>query len=165
MAFRDLLPWRRDEGRLVRRGEEHPLAALHREMNRMFEDFLRGAGLPFAGPSARADFVPSVDVRETDEAIVVTAELPGMSDDDITVELTDDGLTLSGEKRTETTEEREGYCHGERTFGTFQRFIPIPAAVLGEKATAEFASGILTVTLPKAPDEQAKRRKIDITTG
>jgi len=164
MAFRDLIPWRREEGRLVRRGEEHPLAALHREMNRLFDGFFRGGELPFAAPWGRGGFVPSVDVRETDTAVVVTAELPGLSEEDITVELTDEGLTISGEKKTQETEEREGYTRTERSFGSFQRFVAIPVKVEEGNATAEFKRGVLTVTLPKAAEEQAKRKKIDIKT-
>ena len=82
----------------------------------------------------------------------------------VVIELTDDGVTVSGEKKTEATEEREGYTRSERSFGSFQRFIPIPVKIQGEKATAEFQHGVLTVRLPKAPEEQAKRKKITIKT-
>ena len=163
MALRDLIPWRRDGGRIVRGRGEHPLAALHREMNRLFEDFFHGVDFPLSGAFGRPGaFAPRVDVRETDTAVVVTAELPGLSDDDIHVELTDEGLTLRGEKRTEAKEEREDYFRSERSFGSFQRFIPVPVQVQDEKATAEFQKGILTVTLPKVAEAQAKRKKIQI---
>lgn len=164
MAFRDLIPWRRGEGPLVRRSEAHPLEALHREMNRLFDDFFRGGEFPLAGVFGRGGFVPSVDVRETDKAVVVTAELPGMSEGDIAVELSDEGLSIRGEKKSEEAEERQGYYRSERTYGSFQRFIPLPVEIQEEQAEAEFAKGVLTVTLPKAPEVQAKRKKIDIKT-
>jgi len=165
MPIRDLIPWRREGRGLVRGGEEHPLSGLHREMNRLFEDFVRGWDLPLARSLGRLDtFVPSVDVRETDKAVVVSAELPGMDENDIKVELADDGLTISGEKKTETDEEHEGISRHERTYGSFQRFVAIPVQVQEAKTTAEFRNGVLTVTLPKAPEAQAKRKKIQIKT-
>jgi len=163
MAIRDLIPWRRGDRGLVREGQEHPLSSLHREMNRLFDDFFHGWGSPLARPFGRGgDFVPSVDVRETDKEIVVTAELPGLGEKDIEVELTDDGLSIRGEKKSETEEERRGYYRSERSYGSFQRFIPIPVGVQEEKASAEFHNGVLTVSLPKVAEEQAKRKKIDI---
>ena len=165
MPIRDLIPWRHGERGLVREGEEHPLAGLHREMNQLFEDFFRGLDLPLARSFAHlGGFVPSVDVRETDKQVIVSAELPGMDEKDIHVELADDGLTIRGEKKTETEEDAEGLHRHERTYGSFQRLVAIPVQVQEAKATAKFKNGVLTVTLPKAPEAQAKRKRIQIKT-
>ena len=107
-------------------------------------------------------FSPSVDVRETDKEIVVSAEIPGMEEKDIQVELAADGLTIRGEKRTETEDKKEGYVRKETSYGSFHRFIPLPAEVQAAKASAELKKGVLTVTLPKTPEAKAKRKKIEI---
>jgi len=95
----------------------------------------------------------------------VTAELPGLEEEDVEVELSDEGLTIRGEKKQEQEERGEGYYRAERTYGAFQRFIDLPCEVDGEKAEAEFRNGILTVILPKRPEEQGNRKKIQIKRG
>jgi HSP20 family protein len=158
MAIRDLIPRRREEG-----GQEgHPIAALHREMNRVFDDFLRGSWWPLRRWAGPGDFLPSVDVQETETEIRVSAEIPGMAESDIEVELGDDGLVIRGEKKTEEEETREGYHRSERAYGSFERFIPVPAEVQQDQATAEVKNGVLLVTLPKSAGEQAKRKKIEV---
>ncbi len=105
---------------------------------------------------------PSVSVTETDDDLVFTVELPGVAKDDVTIELENDVLSISGEKsedRTEGDEERT-YHLLERTYGSFRRSFTLPRAVSGSEATATFHDGVLEVRLPKAPE--AKGRKIEI---
>ena len=163
MAIRDLIPWGRRGRELASTGEEHPVASLWRDMNRLFQDFFEGHEWPLAKEWGKAGaFSPRVDVRETDKEVVVSAEVPGMDEKDIQVELTDDGLTIRGGKETETEEKKEGYVRKETSYGSFRRFIPLPAEVQAAKASAELRKGVLTVTLPKTPEAKAKRKKIEI---
>ena len=165
MPVRDLIPWRSRNRSLVPRRYESPFEAFHRAFDRLFEDFFGDRDWWPLAPVAERTFTPRVDVREKDKEVVVTAELPGLEEKDVEVELTDEGLTIRGEKKQEHEERGEGYYRAERTYGAFQRFIDLPCQVDGEKAEAEFRNGVLTVTLPKLPEEQGNRKKIQIKRG
>ncbi len=166
MAIRNLIPWARRESSVPARGGL-PLTTLRGEMERLLEDFFGDGDLwPRLGEGRRAGaFVPSVDVKETDKDIRVVADLPGMDEKDIQVDLTDGGLSIRGEKKSDHEESREGYYRAERSYGSFERFIPLPVAVEGGKVTAEFKNGVLTVTLPKPPEAQAKHARIEVKRG
>jgi HSP20 family protein len=118
----------------------------------------------FWGPAAapRFNLMPSVDVGETDKAFEITAELPGMDEDDIEVTLTDAGLTIKGEKKSEREETEKDYHRLERSFGSFQRCFAVPEEVDAAKIDARFKKGVLTVTLPKTAKAKAKARKIKV---
>jgi HSP20 family protein len=159
--IRNLLPtvWRRSETPL-RRAEESPFLALHREMNRMFNDFSRGFDLsPFDGGWSWG-FSPPVDVREDEKEVTVKAELPGMEEKDIEVNLADNGLTIKGEKKAEKEEKGKDNWYRETSYGAFHRFIPLPEGLDKEKVDARFKNGVLTVTLRRL--EEAKGKKIAI---
>lgn len=160
MAFTSLIPWRRGERRVPIRREEHPLQILQRDMNRLFDEFFRGWGLsPFRLFEEGWDvFSPRVDVVETDKEIKVTAELPGMDENDIEISLSQDVLTISGEKKEEEEYKGRNYYRMERSYGSFQRSIPLPCEVDSDKAEATFKRGVLTVTLPKTAAAQACKR-------
>ncbi|TVR83015.1 MAG: Hsp20/alpha crystallin family protein [Rhodospirillales bacterium] len=165
MNVRDLIPWSR--GRELapgREGIEHPLVAFQREMDRLFDEFWRGdmPGVARAGGGAVA---PRLDVSEDDKAIIVKAELPGLEEKDVEILLSDNMLTIRGEKRAEKEESERGYTYRERSFGAFRRAIPLDAEVIEDKVEAEFKHGVLTVTLPKSPQAQAKTKKIAIKAG
>ena len=119
-----------------------------REMDRLFDRFFepRWPELEVAG-----EWAPKVDVAETKDAVVVSAELPGMEQKDIGVELEDHVLTIKGEKHQEKEEKGEKLHRMERSWGAFSRSFRLPAAVEGGKVNATFKNGILVVTLPKAP--------------
>ena len=107
----------------VKREEYNPFSLLRQEMNSVFDNFLRGFELePFAGRFSA--FSPSVDVKETDREIKVSAELPGMNDKDIDVSLTKDSLTIKGEKKEEKEDKGKNYYRMERSFGSFTRTSP-----------------------------------------
>ena len=166
MANRDLTPWSRGGG-LTPLGRD-PFLSFRREMDRLFDDFFAPAaeGRSFAQPGgqpAAASFVsPSIDVDETEQAYVVTAELPGIAEQDIELNLRDNALTISGEKKSERSEEQGGRRYSERSFGRFQRTIPFPQEVDADKVQAACKDGVLTITLPKNEKARDKDRRIEI---
>jgi HSP20 family protein len=166
MAIRDLVPWGRERGVNTSRDREDPFSSLHREMNRMFEDFGRSFDLaPWSGWEPRG-FHPHTDVRETDDEVLVTAEMPGLEEKDFEIQLSDGVLVLKGEKRHEREEKEEGAVHRiERSYGSFHRTIPLPCEVLADKATADYRKGVLTVTLPKAPSAKRSVHRISVKPG
>lgn len=105
-------------------------------------------------------WIPPVDVREHEDSLEFTAELPGLDRSDIDITVEDRVLTLSGERKFESTEERNGYHRIERSYGTFNRSFTLPHEVEQDRVTASFKDGLLTISIPKS--EQAKPRKIEI---
>lgn len=153
--------FRRERGREVPiRRESDPVTALRQEMDRLFEDFGRSVGLSDWSGEAWGTFSPAVDVDETENEVRITAELPGLEEKDVDLRLEGDFLSLRGEKRQEHEEERAGWYHTERSYGRFERRIPLPCEVQSDAAKAEFRKGVLRVTLPKSPE--ARRRRIQI---
>jgi HSP20 family protein len=136
-----------------RRGAMQTLApwggGLRREMERFFDRFIEPNWEPFE--MAAGDWAPKLNVSETKDAMVVTAELPGVDPKEFAITLTGDLLTLKGEKERETEEKEERYHRVERIYGTFLRSVRLPMAVDGSKVTATFKNGVLVVTLPKTP--------------
>jgi HSP20 family protein len=143
-------------------GGNDPFLSLHREMNRLFDDVLRGGAPAMTGSQGQGDvgtFVnASMNVSETGMEIRITAELPGVSEQDIDVSLDDDVLTIRGEKRFERKEEKETFHFVECSYGTFQRSLRLPFAVDPEQVQASFENGVLTVTLPKTGRQERSRR-------
>lgn len=133
------------------------------ELERMTNRLTRLFDEPWSGPSPvdGGAWMPAVNVEETPDELVLTAELPGMGHDDINLEVENNVLTLSGEKRGETEEDKDRRYHvWERTYGSFQRSFTLPRTVDPERIEARFENGILHVHMPK--QEQAKGRKITI---
>ena len=122
---------------------------LRREMERFFDRVAAPVWEPFE--MVAGDWAPMLDVSETKEAMVVTAEVPGVDPKEIEIALTGDLLTLKGEKEKAKEEKEEHYHRVERTYGAFLRTIRLPMAVDGSKVTATFKNGVLVVTLPKTP--------------
>lgn len=167
MTIRDLIPWGRENDRapsIYRDSDRDPFMALHREMNRLFDDAFRGFGsrLPSFGGFAGAGW-PSVEISDNDKEIRVTAEVPGMEENDIEVLLEDGVLTLKGEKRSETEDKDRQFS--ERFYGRFERRIPLGLEVEEDKVAADFHNGVLTVTLPRSERAQSKARRIAIGNG
>ena len=160
MQIKDLIPWARKDHPPEPKGDENnPIATLQRDMNRVFENFWNRVGdldWPWGGGDARSDVV------ETEDAVEVSVELPGMEMKDIEVSVTDDMLTIKGEKRVERQEEKKGYYLSERSYGGIYRTIPLPPGVDGEKAEASFKNGVLTIRLPQTPEAQAKVKRIEV---
>ena len=163
MAIRDLIPWSGGRDLTVRRTEEsNPFLALHRQVNRLFDDAFRGFDLtPFSNDRwlDRAAGWPTIEVSETDKDVKVTAELPGLEEKDVQVELANGLLAIKGEKRTET--EDKDRLFSERYYGRFERRIPVDD-VDQDKVSAAFKNGVLTVTMPKLPEIQSQVKRIAI---
>lgn len=165
---RDIVPWRKKKNDLaVRREEDAPFVELHRRMNDLFADFFGDwADVPRLPSRGRAEtawaLTPSVDVSETDDEVRINADLPGMDEKDIEVALDEDVLTLRGEKKREHEEKNRDYRLTERSYGAFERTIPLPAGIQADKVKAVFKKGVLTVTLPKSPEFRPKERKIEV---
>jgi HSP20 family protein len=105
---------------------------------------------------------PKIDIKETKKEVVVSAELPGLDVEDIDISITDDVLTLRGEKEEESKQEEDSYYHMERVYGSFNRSIPLPSEVEPDNVRAEFKNGILKVLMRKKPEAQQKAKKIEI---
>ncbi len=170
MAITDLIPWKRGERRLpIRRVSREPLYSLSHEMDRLFEQFWRDPFsirpfdlLPAMWGNGGEGFIPRVDVSETEKEYVLTAELPGMDEKDIDIAISNNVLTIKGEKREEHEEKDRNYYYMERSFGSFCREFPLPSEVDEDKIEATFKKGVLTVTLPKLPEVIEKTRRIPI---
>jgi len=142
------------------------MLSLRDEMDRLFDDFFTGFGGPL-WPATRAtavrEFMPSVDVGETDGQVKVSAELPGMTEKDVHVELDEDLVTISGEKKEEEEEEKGGRYWRESSYGSFRRDIPLPTGVDTDNAKASFKNGKLDVTIPKSEESKQKRKTVDVS--
>ena len=128
--------------------------SLRRAMDRVFEDFSP------ARARAEADLTFPIDLSETEDAVTVKAVIPGVKGEDVDISVSENVLTIKGESRSEETTEKENFYRREIRYGAFSRSIPLPTRVSYEKAGADFADGILTVTLPKAEDVRPKSIKI-----
>ena len=133
---------------------------LRQEMDRVFDHFLEPRWDEF---EPAGQWTPKVDMSETKDAVVVKAEIPGVEQKDINVSLQDQVLTIRGEKHRETDEKNEKYHRVERSWGAFTRAFRMSMAVAGDKVTATFRDGTLTITLPKAPE--AKGTTIPVKTA
>jgi HSP20 family protein len=145
---------------LIRWNPESDL--LRGRMDRLFNEMVQSVFSPLPaseGVSPRA-WAPPVDIRETDEALVLTAELPGMTKEDVEITLENSVLTLSGERKIEKDTKGETWHRVERAYGGFSRSFTLPATVRTDRVEAAFANGVLTVTLPKM--EESKPRRISI---
>ncbi len=162
MVFQEMVPWRKGRTSMDR-GDGFPLSALHRRLDRMFDDFFGDFGLGPAGAITRTvDFVPRMDVSETEKEYTLTAELAGIDDKDVDITLQDNVLTVRGEKKVERDEKSERCSLMERSYGTFSRSVALPAEVQEDKIEASFKNGVLTVRLPKTEVQQPKAKKIEI---
>ena len=155
----------RAQGRLARRdpfdmffrgGPFAMMRRLQEEMDRLFEGF----GFGSSWPSGR--WSPAIEVFQRGQEFVVRADLPGLSRDDLNVELGDDALTISGERKWDHEEEREGIYRSERGYGSFQRTIPLPEGVIADSAKATFRNGVLEIVMQAPLQEVRKGRRIDI---
>jgi HSP20 family protein len=147
--------------------------AFRGDMDRLFDRFTAGSGLPSfrrmfdLEPSWRYESsfgidVPAVDVTETATAYKIAAELPGMSEKDVDISVTGDVIVMKGEKRQEREDKAENRYFSERSYGAFQRSFTLPDGVDRDKIGAEFAKGVLTLTLPKTVVAQKQQRRIDV---
>jgi HSP20 family protein len=137
------------------------LIGIREEMNRLFDDFFTGFPERRRG-LLEGEWLPSVNISETDNSVVVTAELPGVKQEDVDITIVNDVLTLKGEKKEEKEEKKENYHRIERRFGSFQRTINLPTGVQADKAKATCKDGVLTITVPKSEEARPKTIKINV---
>jgi HSP20 family protein len=171
MATETKVPVTQKPGRRDLAGEFwHPFDALRMEFNRLFDDFSNwqqpSRSLAPLERSWPKTFVatPAVDVAETDKSYEITAELPGMDEKNIEVNLKDDGITIRGEKKEETEEKKKDFTVSERRYGSFQRYFTLPDGVDTDKIEATFKNGVLKLTLPKTAEAQKPAKKIEVKT-
>jgi HSP20 family protein len=174
MRMKNLIPWRRNRGALTRSGEVGPFYTPQGDLNRLFDDLFTvfdrqwDFGLiptHFGRGLSAGTISPRIDVAEDSKAITLTAELPGMDEKDVELLLTDDVLTIKGEKKSESEKKDKDYYRMERSYGSFYRSFPLPEGVDADKVEASFKKGVLTVTLPKLPEAVKEARKITVKKG
>ncbi len=150
----------------------HPFENLHREIDRLFDDFGRDF---WRNPFRRSMFdmeplwrndmkiaAPAVDIAEKDNAYEITADLPGMDEKNVEVKVSNGNLIIKGEKKEEKEEKKKDFYLQERQSGSFERIFSVPETVDADKIEAAFKKGVLTITLPKKPDAQKAAKKIDV---
>jgi len=142
------------------------------DMERLFEDFegFRFPSLfgreffPFTREFERVAWSPEIEVRQNNGEFMVRADLPGLKKDEVKVELTNNLLTISGERKEEKEEKGEGYYRSERSYGSFYRQVPLPEGAKTDTATAEFTDGVLQITM-QAPERESQPRRLEIKKG
>jgi HSP20 family protein len=137
-----------------------PFRALQQEMNRAFGDFGRGVPAAFSELS-----FPALDVTESDGALEVTAELPGVAKEDVDVSIVNGVLRIKGEKKSEKKEEQESSYLLERSYGSFSRSIPLPFEIGGTDIDASFKDGVLKIRIPRPPEAKQEAKRIEIKQG
>lgn len=163
----------REENRVSRRTPldwtQSPFTALQRfadEVDRMFSDFGMGRGQAGISPwssTERGMWAPEIETYQKGDQLVIKADLPGLSKNDLSIDVTDNAVTIQGERKAEHKDEREGYYRSERSYGSFCRVIPLPTGAITEQAKANFRDGVLEITMPAPP--ASKGRRIEIGEG
>ena len=155
--MRDLIPWgRQDQSPIAAmRGDTGwgPISSFRREVDRLFDDFFRAPTFGSFGNGTTGSW-PSIEVKDGERELVVTAEVPGMNEKDVELLLDNGMLTIRGEKKGERDE--QGYS--ERWYGRFERQIPLPSSVDEQDCKADFRDGLLTIHLPKSREAESRRR-------
>ncbi|HET7382099.1 MAG TPA: Hsp20/alpha crystallin family protein [Pseudolabrys sp.] len=152
MNLKSLIPIGRD------RSVASPFMSLQREIDRLFEDFSRG--FPAIAGNGAIALMPSMDVTETDKEIEITAELPGLEEKDVQINIADNILTIRGEKKAEKEQKDKNYRLVERSYGSFERTLELPEGVNADAIKANISKGLLKVTVPKPAPAQAKKIEV-----
>lgn len=134
------------------------IESLQREMNRLFDRLLPTGN----GEIRSLTFIPSAELEESDDAIHLRLEVPGMEAKDLNVEVTDESISIKGERKSESKTEEKGVVRSEFHYGKFERRIPLSTHVQADKVQAECKNGILSLTLPKVESEQRKAIKVNV---
>jgi HSP20 family protein len=174
MAEKQMEIARQQEHGLSSRERYNPLQFLERfadEVDRVFSDFGIGRGwfAPRLGadlisPLRRAEaWIPEIEVLQRSHELVIRADLPGLAKDDIKVEITDNAVTIHGERKKEHEEEKAGIYRSERSYGSFYRVVALPEGVMADQAKANFKNGVLEIAMPAPPETVTRGRKLEIT--
>ena len=151
MRLRSLVPFR-EAGALMR--PDFGLFGLHREIDRLFSEFAQGIG-----PNG-ANIVPNIEISETDKAIEVSAEMPGLERKDVDISIEDDTLTIRGEKKVEESQKDKNVQLSERSYGVFLRVLQLPPGIDPSSVQATMSNGILKVTIPKPAKSEPKKIEV-----
>lgn len=171
MALRNMTPFvwfRNEEGRepapTQQTGNVGSLADLHNQINSLFNEAFTGGGLPDVLGSGIDGglFRPSLDIRESDKEYNVTLEMPGVTRDDVDVEVRGDALIVRGEKKNEESHEEGQYQYTERSYGSFQRALTLPEDADSDSIKASFDNGVLKITLPRRDVGGGERKKVEV---
>jgi HSP20 family protein len=148
---------------LIRWEPVRELNTIQNEMNRLFNTFFENPAQGGGQAAATRRWIPAMDLVETEDDFVLRADLPGVNESDVNIELEDNVLTVSGQRKAEHEERKEGYYRVERASGAFSRSLTLPEGVDPERVTANFDKGVLEIRIPKP--EQRKPRKVTISAG
>ena len=170
MTLKDIVPWRWGG---LRHGENddrpyesflREMDTLHEEMNRLFDSFWKDSGSRnfLSRPWQTDDLTPRIDETEDEKAYHVKVDLPGMDEEDVDITLSDNVLTIRGEKKQEEAEEGKNFYRSERSFGLFRRSLPVPVEVEEGKIEARFEKGVLYIELPKTKEARSKIKHIPV---
>jgi HSP20 family protein len=143
---------------LIRWEPLREINTLQQEMNRLFDDFVH----PIRYGNGGLAFVPAAELRETEDAVYLKLEVPGMEAKDLDVQVTAESVSISGERKSEVKTEENGMTRSEFRYGKFQRVIPLPTRINNQEVQAEYKDGVLNLTLPKAPEEKRKIVKVNL---
>jgi HSP20 family protein len=138
----------------------HGLSGLQEQVNRLFESSFPGR----SDNSALTTWAPAVDIYETENELVVKADLPDVSEKDLDVRIENNTLTIRGERKFEKKVEEENYLRVERTYGSFSRSFSLPNTVNSEAIKADYKNGVLTLTIPKREEAKPKQIKVNVET-
>nr|WP_321468063.1 Hsp20/alpha crystallin family protein [uncultured Desulfobulbus sp.] len=186
MELKKLAPWnwfkheeetehpvsvKQGETRPLYTGHHHdPMLQIHRDIDQMFDQFFRGWGLPHRGAmGAFDDFLgtsllkPKVDLSAAENQYLLTVEIPGVSEKDVSIDISNNTLTIRGDKKQEKEEKGKDYYRIERSYGSFQRVLSLPEDVDQDNIKAAFKDGVLTVTMPRKALPAGEVKKIEIT--
>ena len=166
MSLNQLIPWNWGKnGESLSRNTGSPFGEFQKEMNRLFDHFSENmfslSPMRWNMPEISAAY-PKMDVSETDKEFKITAELPGIDEKDIDVSVSNDMLTIKGEKKAEKEEKKSNYYRMERSYGSFQRSIPLPTEVEKDQVQASFKKGVLSIMLPKSERAVKESKKVTI---
>jgi HSP20 family protein len=139
---------------------DNPFVSLQNEIDRLFDSFTRGFPSIGNGGITSTMALPTMDVAETDKEIEITAELPGLEEKDVQINLSDNVLTIRGEKKAEKEEKDKNYRLVERSYGSFERSLELPDGVNADAIKATIDKGVLKVTVPKPAPTQAKKIEV-----
>ncbi len=149
-------------------GNVNPIVQLHREVDRLFENTFRGFGMTpfttdvFPSLTAAGLLKPQVDISATENEYSISVEVPGVDEKDVKVEVTDNTLTIRGEKQQEKEEKDKNYYCVERSYGSFQRILSLPEDADQKDIRATFTKGVLTIKMPRKMVPESTARQIDI---
>lgn len=146
---------------LVRWQPFSEINSLQKEMNRLFDDLMPRNTEDNLG-SLNSAFVPAAEMSETEDAVHLKLEVPGMDAKDIDIQVSAEAVAISGDRRSEKKTEEKGMTRSEFSYGSFRRVIPLPARVENNNVNAEYKDGILNLTLPKAEEEKNKVVKVNV---